>query len=93
MTPLSLWTTESIDGCLKINPTWADLHTVSRLDLLQDWIAVLTQLYQFTYHDAYGKGFDWNSNCVAAISGWEHHGKGPDDYHPNVIPIKPGGAT
>jgi hypothetical protein len=90
MTPISLTTTEEIDGGVKLNGSWAELHSVARLDLLQDWIAVLQQLYQFVYHDTYGKGFDRHEVCVAAISGWDNHGKGPEDYRPNVLPIKPG---
>ena len=87
MTPISLTTTEEIDGAVKINPAWASLHTVARLDLLQDWIATLRQLYQLTHHDAYGQGYDWHNICVEAINGWEHHGKGPEEYTPNVVKL------
>ncbi len=85
MTPISLTTTEEIDGAVKINPAWASLNTVARLDLLQDWIATLRQLYQLTHHDTYGQGYDWHNICVEAITGWQHHGKGPDDYRPELI--------
>jgi len=87
MTPISLTTTEEIDGAVKLNPTWAGLSDVARLDLLQDWIGVLQQLYQLTHHDLYAQGYDWQNTCVEAISGWEHHGKGPDDYTPNVVKL------
>jgi hypothetical protein len=87
MTPISLTTTEDIDGGVKLNASWGGLHSVARLDLLQDWIAVLQQLYQLTHHDTYGKGYDWQSNCVEAITGWENHGKGPEDYTPNIVKL------
>jgi hypothetical protein len=50
MTPISLTTTEEIDGELRLNPSWAKLDNIARLDLLQDWIGVLQQLYQLTHH-------------------------------------------
>ena len=87
MTPISLTTSENIDGEIRLNPTWADLNNVARLDLLQDWMGVLRQLYQLTHHDTYGQGYDWHNICVEAISGWEHHGKGPDNYTPSVVKL------
>lgn len=87
MTPISLITSEEIDGVVILNASWGSLDSVARLDLLQDWIAVLRQLYQLAHHDAYGKGFDWQGNLVDAIGGWEHHGKKPDDYTPSVIKL------
>ena len=80
MTPISLTTTEEIDGELRLNPSWAELDNIARLDLLQDWIAVLKQLYQLTHHDTFGLGCEYRPICVEAITGWQHHGKGPDDY-------------
>jgi hypothetical protein len=85
MTPISLTTTEEIDGELRLNPSWAELNSVARLDLIQDWIGVLEQLYQFTHQDTYGLGCEYRPVCVNAITGWQHHGKGPSDYVPDVI--------
>jgi len=87
MTPISLTTTEDIDGEVRLNPTWAGLSDVARLDLLKDWIGVLRQLYQLTHHDLHVQGYDWHDICVEAISGWKHHGKGPDDYTAKVVKL------
>jgi hypothetical protein len=85
MIPISLTTSENIDGAVTLNPSWGGLHSVARLDLLQDWIAVLKQLYQLTHHDTYGKGYNWHNVCIEAISGWENHGKNPEDYPAPVV--------
>lgn len=82
MTPISLVTTEEIDGDIRLNPTWGELNDIARLDLLGDWIAVLQQLYALTHHDCYAGGYEYRAICVNAIRGWEHHGKSPDDYRP-----------
>jgi hypothetical protein len=93
MTPISLITSEEIEGEIRLNSAWAGLHSVARLDLLQDWIAVLKQLYQLTHHDTYGKGHDWQSNLIEAIKGWEHHGKNADDYKPLMLTVPPQGEA
>jgi len=85
MTPISLTTTEEIDGDVRLNPTWAEMSYIARIDLLGDWIAVLQQLYALSHHDVYGSGYQYRSICVDAISGWEHHGKWPDHYRPALL--------
>ena len=85
MTPISLTTTEEIDGDVKLNPSWAELSGIARLDLLCDWMGVLIQLYELTHHDVFGSELIYRPICVDAITGWQHHGKGPDDYRPELI--------
>lgn len=89
MTPISLTTTEEIDGEVRLNPTWAELSGIARLDLLQDWIAVLQQLYGLTHHDVFRGGHAYHPPCVNAIRGWDHHGKTPDDYKPSLVDPQP----
>jgi hypothetical protein len=79
-TPISLTTTEDIDGEVRLNPAWAELDGIARLDLLQDWIGVLQQLYSLAHHDTYGLGCEYRAVCVEAIKGWQHHGKIPEEY-------------
>jgi hypothetical protein len=87
-TPISLTTTEDIDGEVRLNPTWAELDGVSRVDLLQDWIGVLGQLLQLAHHDLWKQGHEYRPICIDAISGWQHHGKWPEDYRSAVVPIR-----
>ena len=89
MTPISLITTEEIDGEIRLNPTWAGLDSIARLDLLQDWIAVLDQLYSLTHHDTFGIGYEYRPICVEAIHGWDYHGKTPADYNPQLVDPQP----
>jgi hypothetical protein len=69
MTPISLITVIEIDGKLKLNPSWAELDNVARLDLLQDWIAALQQLYQRTHQDTYGHDPEDRRMIVAEVLG------------------------
>ena len=87
MTPISLTTTEEIDGDVKLNPSWAELSGIARLDLLSDWLGVLDQLYALTHHDVFGSELIYRPICVEAITGWEHHGKWPDDYTLGIIKL------
>jgi hypothetical protein len=69
MTPISLITSREIDGDVKLNPAWAELDSVARLDLLQDWIAALRQLYQRTHQDTYGQDHEDCRMIVAEVLG------------------------
>jgi hypothetical protein len=93
MTPISLTTTEDIDGEVKLNPSWEGLSGIARLDLLQDWIGVLTQLYSLTHHDVFRGGHEYNTACMQAIKGWEFHGKSLDDYTPALLNLAPQGEA
>lgn len=89
MTPISLTTTREIDGCVKLNSSWAELSDIARLDLLGDWIGVLQQLYSLTHHDTFGLGYEYRPICVEAIRGWDYHGKTPADYKPRLVDPQP----
>ena len=84
MTPISLTTTEEIDGDVRLNPTWAALSGIARLDLIQDWLGVLDQLYALTHHDVFGSEYEYRPVCIESITGWQHHGKIPRDYQPEI---------
>lgn len=69
MIPISLITGIEIAGKLKLNPSWAELHNVARLDLLKDWIAALQQLYQLTHQETYGQDPEDYRMIVAEVLG------------------------
>jgi hypothetical protein len=77
MTPISLTTTEEIDGCIRLNPTWAGLDGVARLDLVQDWLAVLEQLRRRCHYDLYqgktGDIYEFKTLLMESIRGWDNH--------------------
>ena len=87
MTPISLITTEEIDGEIKLNPSWAELSDIARMDLLLDWIGVLEQLKDLVHHDLYGSGYEYKDVCVDAIKSWKNHGKGPEYYKSAMLKL------
>ena len=41
-----------IDGCATVTRHWHDLSGIERRDLIQDWIGLLTELYDAEMHAA-----------------------------------------
>jgi hypothetical protein len=48
MTYIRLTSPSHIDGELSFTNAFADLDTIAKLDLLQDWIGLLTETYNGT---------------------------------------------
>ena len=64
---IRLSTTEYIDGEATVAAAWHDLSGIERLDLLQDWLGLLGELYDMERNAQNGFTYTPNPTCVAAI--------------------------
>jgi hypothetical protein len=56
-----------IDGQAAVAREWHDLSGIERLDLLQDWIGLLNEIYDSEKHAQNGSPYKPNETCLKAI--------------------------
>lgn len=64
---IRLTSSPEIDGELTVNADFTELNWVARIDLLGDWLGVLTELYRREYHSVYGGEYTPHELCLSAI--------------------------
>jgi len=58
-----------VDGHLSMLEGWHKLDAHQRIDLLNDWIGMLTELHNETRYDIYGFDYTPNLACQSGIHG------------------------
>lgn len=71
-----LTTSQEIDGKLRLSKGYRELGGIARIDLIQDYIGLLTELHKMEMADVWGHDYEPHKVCRADIHGWEASGTG-----------------
>jgi hypothetical protein len=71
-----LTTSQKIDGKLRLSKGYRELDGVDRIDLIQDYIGLLTELHKMEMADVWGHDYEPHKVCRDDIYGWETSGTG-----------------
>jgi hypothetical protein len=71
-----LTTSQEIDGKLRLSKGYRELGGVDRIDLIQDYIGLLTELHNLEMADFWGDDYEPRKVCRDDIYGWKTSGTG-----------------